>query len=252
MLHLLHPGEKHDPGSVGGATESGSMKVCGANSVLEALKSGKVVKIYYSSENEKIREILDLAKKLRVPVYRTRVQEKVCAEISPVRYSTLEKIGEKALAENGFILILDGVNDPRNLGACIRTAEFFGCSGVVIKKRRAAPITEAVVRSSAGAVFHVEIAAEENLPSAVKRLKSLGFFILGAEIDGKEIMGVSMKPPVALAVGGEDKGISQGVKRLCDEIVRIPGVGKVKSLNLSVAAAIVMYEIFKSSNLSNV
>lgn len=227
------------------------MRICGANSVLEALKSGRVNKIYYSSDNPKIIEIVEIAKKMRIPVYRGKVPEKICAEISPIRYANLESIARKAIAENSFILVLDNVNDPQNLGACIRTAEFFGCAGVVIRRRRAVQITEGVVRASMGAVFHVNIASEDNLGSSIKKLKELGFFILGADLDGKDLRQVSLKSPVIVVVGGEDKGISARVKKLCDEIVRIPGCGKIGSLNLSVASAILMYEIFKSVNLSN-
>lgn len=252
MLHLSHPGEKHDLGSVGGATTSGLMRICGANSVLEALKSGRVLKIYYSSDSPKIREILERAKKLKIPVYRKRISESICAEVSPISYSKLEDLAKKAIMDNSFILVLDNVNDPQNLGACIRSAEFFGCAGVLIRKRRSAQVSEAVVRASMGAVFHIKIASEENLANAVRKLKELGLYVLGADLDGKDLRQMSMKPPLALVVGGEDKGISKGLKRLCDEVVRIPGCGKVGSLNLSVASAILMYEIYKSSNLSNV
>lgn len=228
------------------------MRICGANSVLEALKSGRVLKVYYSSENPKIREVIELAKKMGVPVYRTSLPEKICAEISPVSISSLEELARKALCDNSFILVLDNISDPQNLGACIRSAEFFGCAGVVIKRRRSANVTEAVVRASAGAVFHVKIASEENLLNAVRKLKEMGFFVFGADLDGNDVRKISMKPPLVLVIGGEDKGISKGLKKLCDEIGKIPGTGKVGSLNLSAAAAILMYEIYKSSNLSNV
>lgn len=227
------------------------MRVCGVNSVLEALKSGKVVKIYYSSENPRIREILEIAKKSKIPVYKAKIQEKISAEISPISYTPLDLIAKKAIGENGFILILDNVNDPQNLGACIRSAEFFGCAGIVIKKRRAVQITEGVVRASMGAVFNVKIACEENLPNAIRKLKEYGFFAIGVDLDGRDLRRTSLKPPLIVVIGGEDKGISSGVKKLCDDVVRIPGAGKINSLNLSVASAIIMYEIFKSSNLIN-
>ncbi|MDI9610862.1 MAG: 23S rRNA (guanosine(2251)-2'-O)-methyltransferase RlmB [Archaeoglobales archaeon] len=252
LLHLSHPSEKHDLGSVGGATVSDIMRICGANSVLEALKSGRVSKLYYNSENPKIMEIVEIARKMKIPVYRARVPEKICAEVSPVKYTSLETIAKKAIAENSFILVLDNVNDPQNLGACIRTAEFFGCAGVVIKRRRAVQITEGVVRASMGAAFHVKIASEDNLVKPLKKLKEIGFLVIGADLDGKDLREVSLSWPVAIVVGGEDRGISAGVEKLCDQIVKIPGRGKVGSLNLSVASGILIYEIFKSSNLSNV
>ncbi|MEM1593864.1 MAG: 23S rRNA (guanosine(2251)-2'-O)-methyltransferase RlmB [Archaeoglobaceae archaeon] len=226
------------------------MEVCGVNSVFEALKAGRVSKIYYSDEKG-IEKVLRIAKEKKIPCYRRKMREKVCAEVSPISFESVDAIAKKAIAENSFILILDNVNDPQNLGACIRTAEFFGCAGVIIKRRRAVGITEGVVRASAGAVFHVKIASEENLANVVKKLKKLGLFAIAAELDGEDIRGIKVDMPCALVIGGEDKGVSKAVKKLCDEIVRIPGVGKVGSLNLSVACGIVMFEVFKAKQLEN-
>ncbi len=226
------------------------MRVCGFNSVMEALKAKKVQKIYYSDESGKIKEILEIARKEKIPCYRMSMGEKICAEISPVSFSTVDEIAKKAVMEKGIILLLDNVTDPQNLGACIRTAEFFGCSGVIIKRWRAAGITEGVLRASAGAVFHIKIAREDNLASVVKKLKKMDFFIVAADLDGEDIQKTVLSPPAVLIIGGEDKGISQGIKKQCDLIVRIPGIGNVKSLNLSVACGIVMFELFKN-RLSN-
>jgi len=222
------------------------MRVCGFNSVMEALKAKKVQKIYYSDESGKVREILEIARREKIPCYRTSMREKICAEISPVSFSTVDEMVSKAIMERGTILLLDNVSDPQNLGACIRTAEFFGCSGVIIKKWRAAGITEGVLRASAGAVFHIKIAREDNLTSVVKKLKKMGLFIVAADLDGEDIRRTILSPPAVLVVGGEDRGISKGIKRQCDLIVRIPGTGNVKSLNLSVACGIVMFELFKN------
>lgn len=226
------------------------MEVCGVNSVLEALKAGRVIKIYYSDEKG-IGEVLKTAREKGIPCYQRKMKEKICAEISPIRFESVDAIARKAMIENGFILVLDNVNDPQNLGACIRTAEFFGCSGVIIKRRRAAGITEGVVRASAGAVFHAKIASEENLVNVVKKLKKLGFFTVAAELDGEDIRKVSFDIPCVLVIGGEDKGVSKGLKKLCDEVVRIPGAGEVGSLNLSVACGIVLFEVFKAKQLAN-
>lgn len=226
------------------------MEVCGVNSVFEALKAGRVSKIYYSDEKG-IEEVLRVAKEKGIPCYRRRAREKICAEISPISFESVDAIAKKALTENGFILVLDNVNDPQNLGACIRTAEFFGCAGVIIKRRRAVGITEGVIRASAGAVFHVKIASEENLASVVKKLKKLGFFAIAAELDGEDVRKIKFGTPCVLVIGGEDRGVSKGVKKLCDEVVRIPGAGKVGSLNLSVACGIVVFEVFKAKHLAN-
>ncbi len=226
------------------------MKVYGFNSVAEALKAGKVNKIYVvKTENPKIIRLLSKAKKKGIPIYsvdKLPNNERIAADISPIQYIDVDELIEKALKENGFILILDNVNDPHNLGACIRTAEFFGCSGVIIPKRRSAQVNETVVKVSAGAAMHIDIAREENLASVAKKLKKYGFYVIGADLDGEEeIFNVDFSPPVAIVIGGEDKGISKPLKNQCDVIVKIPGFGKINSLNLSVAAGIFMYEFVR-------
>ncbi len=226
------------------------MRVYGYNSVAEALKAGKVNKIYVSSTaNPKIQRLVSKAKKSGIPVYRLeKLPEKIAADVSPVSFASLDDIIEKTLRENSFILVLDSVTDQRNLGACIRSAEFFGAAGVLIPKRRAAQIGEGAVRASAGSVFHIDIAREENLASAIKKIKKYGIFAIALDLDGRDINGVDMSPPLALVVGGEDKGISHPVKKQCDEVVRVPGFGRVGSLNLAVAAGIAMHEIAKRIN----
>ena len=222
------------------------MKVYGYNSVVEALKAGKVGKLYVSrSTNPKILKVIEKARRMGIPVYTVKNlpgNEKIAADVSPIKYVDSDLIIEKALRENKFILILDNVQDPQNLGACIRTAEFFGCAGVIIPKRRAAQVTGSVIKASAGAAFHINIAREENFASFAKKLKKYGFYLVGAEVDGEDILKVDLSPPVTIALGGEDKGISAPLRKQCDVIIKIPGFGKVGSLNLSVAAGILMYE----------
>lgn len=226
------------------------MKVYGYNSVSEALKAKKVNKIYVSKEGDlKIGMLISEAKSRGIPVYTVEnLPGKIAADVSPINYKKVDEIIKKALENNGFILILDNVTDQRNLGACIRTAEFFGAAGVLIPKRRAAQVNEGAVKTSAGAVFHLDIAREENLVSAIKKLKKYGFYIVAADLDGERLEIVNFSFPLALVVGGEDKGISHHVKKRCDSIVRIPGSGRIESLNLSVAAGIIMYEIAKKLN----
>jgi|Deesub1362A_J573_1020465.scaffolds.fasta_scaffold00086_45 23S rRNA (guanosine2251-2'-O)-methyltransferase len=233
------------------------MKVYGVNSVLEAIKTGKASKIYLareakSAKSPKITSIESKARKMGIPVvYVPRStlpaeSKGVAADVAPIKYIDFDYIIEKAIREGKFILILDGVDDPHNLGACLRSAEFFGCAGVLIPKRRSAQVTEAVIRVSAGAALHVDVAREENLASAVKKLKKLGFYVIGAEVGGEELWKVSFTPPVAIVIGGEDKGISRPVRKQCDVIASIPCYGRVESLNLSVAAGIFMYEFTRS------
>ncbi len=219
------------------------MRLRDINSIREALKEGKVVRIYHSgSKDGRVAEILELARKAGVPIYRMKMKERVVAEVSPVKFASLDEIANRALIKDTFILFLNNVVDQRNIGACIRTAEFFGSAGVVIEKRGAG-IAEGAVRASAGAIFHLPIARVENMASALKKLKKFDFRIIAADLDGVDVTSVDLSTPAALVIGGEDRGISKPVKKRCDVVVKIPGLGRVSSLNLSVAAGIMMYEL---------
>ena len=224
------------------------MKVMGINSVVEALKSGNVNKIFVLKDttNPRIKGIVALAKKKKIPVVYTPQLPKdargVMAEISPIKYKDVDTIVDKCVREGSFILFLDSVEDPQNMGAIMRSAEFFGCAGVVIPKRRCVQVNETVAKVSAGAVFHLDIARVENLANTLKKLKKFGITVVGADLDGEPLRNVDLSPPLAIVVGGEDKGLSKPVKKQCDFIAKIEGYGKINSLNLSVAGAIIMYE----------
>jgi len=224
------------------------MKVMGINSVMEALKSGNVNKIFVLKDysNPRIKKIVALAKKKKIPVVYTPQLPKdargVMAEISPIKYKDVDTIIDKCVREGSFILFLDSVEDPQNMGAIMRSAEFFGCAGVVIPKRRCVQVNETVAKVSAGAVFHLDIARVENLANTLKKLKKFGITVVGADLDGEPLRNVDLSPPIAIVVGGEDKGLSKPVKKQCDFIAKIEGYGKINSLNLSVAGAILMYE----------
>ena len=220
------------------------MKVTNINSIAEALKAGVVNKIYVGeSVTPRVAKIIAEAKRQKVPVVKVKNLRRIEADVSPIKYFDFDFLVEKALKENGFLLFLDSIQDPQNLGAVLRTAEFFGCSGVVIPKRRAVQVTEAVVEVSQGAAFHLKISRVENLATHIKKVKKYGFLVVGAELGGDDLRGVKFNPPLALVVGGEDKGISQPVKKQCDFLVEIKGCGKTSSLNLSVAAGILLYEV---------
>ncbi len=220
----------------------------GINSVMEALKSGNVNKIFVLKDysNPRIKKIVALAKKKKIPVVYTPQLPKdargVMAEISPIKYKDVDTIIDKCVREGSFILFLDSVEDPQNMGAIMRSAEFFGCAGVVIPKRRCVQVNETVAKVSAGAVFHLDIARVENLANTLKKLKKFGITVVGADLDGEPLKNVDLSPPIAIVVGGEDKGLSKPVKKQCDFIAKIEGYGKINSLNLSVAGAILMYE----------
>lgn len=221
------------------------MRVSGVNSVAEALKAGKVNKIYYdiSYKSRRVEEILKHAKKLGIPVVGLKkLESRIEADISPVKYRDLDYIAEKAVRTGSFLLLLDSVQDPQNLGAVIRNAVFFGCAGIVIPKRRSAQVNETVVKVSAGTALHADIARVSNLTNTIKGLKKLGFHVICAELGGKRIEEAFMEPPLAIVIGGEDEGVSKPVKKQCDEVVSIPSFGKAESLNLSCASAIFMYE----------
>ncbi len=235
---------------INGERKSWKMRVGGINSVAEALKSGKVNKVYVDKDtnNPRIREIIAMAKKRGIPVVYVprsslpKDSRGIAADISPIKYVEIDYLIDKCLRTGSFLLFLDSVEDPNNLGAVLRSAEFFGCAGVVIPKRRAVQVTDTVVRVSAGAALHLDIARVENMANALKKLKKFGVTVVGADLDGEDIINVDLSPPVAIVIGGEDRGISRPVKKQCDFIAKIPGRGKVNSLNLSVAAGIFMFE----------
>jgi len=217
------------------------VKITDLNSIKSALLEGKVIRIFHSGDKSpRIAEIIEIARKKGVPVYR-KEGERLSAEISPIKYAEFDYIVKRAIARNTFILFLDNVVDQRNIGACIRTAEFFGAAGVVLPKRRGGSVQEGALKASAGAVFHIPIARVENFAAAIKKLKKLGFAAMAADLDGEDLEKVSVSLPAAVVIGGEDKGVSRPVKKQCDAVARINGVGKVNSLNLSVAAGIVLY-----------
>lgn len=145
-----------------------------------------------------------------------------------------------------FLIILDEISDPHNLGAILRTADAAGAHGVVIPRRRSAPLTPTVAKSSAGAIEYVQVARVANLPQTIEGLKKKGLWIVGAEADGEDIFwDARLDGPLALVIGGEDKGLGRLVKERCDSLVRLPMSGRVNSLNASVAAALLAYEVLR-------
>lgn len=235
------------------------MKIEGRNAVLEALKSGRVVERVYVKSGERegsIRAVLarareagclvDFVEKTQLDAMsETGRHQGIVALCSAHEYA---EIGDMlALAaereEAPFIVMPDGLYDPHNLGAIIRTAEAAGAHGCVIPKRRAVGITAAVVRASAGAVAHMPVARVTNMVAAMKELKDAGLWICGASMDGQSLYDADLSGPVAVVIGGEDGGLGQLVSKNCDFTVRIPMRGQIGSLNASVAAGIIMMEV---------
>lgn len=234
--------------------------VVGRNAVLEVLDSKLTVEKILVAKGDtsgSINKIIPIAKERGIPVIEAdrrkldsmsagESHQGVIAYVTPYRYSEVKDILDKA-AEKGekpFILILDEIEDPHNLGSIIRTAELSGVHGVIIPKRRSASVNSTVYKTSAGAVNHMLIAKVSNLAREVDELKEEGIFVYGADMDGDSAsFATDFSGGVALIIGNEGKGISRLLKEKCDSIVSIPMAGKLNSLNASVAAGILMYEV---------
>lgn len=234
----------------------------GRNPVLELIESGKDInKIFIQAgeRNGSITKIIAKAKEKRivmVEVQKTKLDEMsetknhqgVIAIVPPFEYCDVYDILEyaKEKEEKPFIIILDGIEDPHNLGSIIRTAETAGAHGIIIPKRRAAAVNATVAKTSAGAVEHVKIARVSNLNDTIKYLKDEGVWIYGTDGTAKTMYYTQdFKSATALVIGSEGFGMSDLVKKNCDELIKIPMKGKITSLNASVSAGIIMYEVVK-------
>lgn len=207
-------------------------------------------------------EIVELARAAGVPVDTIERSELdrvvgaqdhqgVVAEAAPFPFVTLEELIRSFGEPFPLVLALDGIVDPRNLGALARTAEACAANGIVIARRRAAPVGPAAYKASAGALAHIKVARVTNLSQAVDELKERGLWAFGIDPAGDKLYTeADFKQPVLLVLGAEAKGISRLVRAKCDYLVRIPMYGKVSSLNVSVAGALVMYEIARQRHQS--
>jgi 23S rRNA (guanosine2251-2'-O)-methyltransferase len=240
-----------------------SRVVYGIRPVLEALRArARDVSLLLVVEGETqkaVREVVDAARAAEVAVEtKARVvvdemaghgnHQGVCAVVGEYPYVEPEGLLETARArgEAPLIVVLDGVQDPQNLGALVRSAHVLGAHGIIIPQDRAAPVTPAVVRASAGATEHVQVARVVNLARALDALKEAGLWIAGGVADSASApWDVDLTGPTALVVGAEGKGIRPLVLRQCDFLVRIPMLGRVASLNVSVAGALLMYEALR-------
>lgn len=179
---------------------------------------------------------------------RTGFHQGVIAVAAARAYCTLEDILDRAdeLGESPFVVVCDGIEDPRNLGAIIRCAECAGAHGIVIPKHRSVGLTAAADKTSAGAAEHMLVARVPNLPAALEQLKKRGVWIYGAEAGGESALWkTDMKGPICLVIGSEGAGMGRLVREKCDFVMSIPLHGKVNSLNASAAAAVLLYEIVR-------
>ena len=237
-------------------------QVEGRNSVLELLESEKDVNKIFVTRGEKqgsINKIIGRAKGkgiVLVEVDKSKLDEMsqtgnhqgVIAIVPPFEYCDVEDILEEAKSRNEepFVLILDGIEDPHNLGAIIRTAETAGVHGVIIPKRRAASVNSTVNKVSAGAVEHMKIARVNNINDTIQFLKDNGLWIIGTDAKAENYYyEQDLTGPIALVIGSEGFGMNRLVSENCDILVKIPMKGKITSLNASVSAGIVTYEIVK-------
>lgn len=243
-------------------------QVEGRNSVLELLESNKDINKIFVERGEKhgsINKILAIARDKKIVIVekdkkqmqqmaQTENFQGVIAIVPPFEYCEIEDILEYAKQKNEdpFILILDGIEDPHNLGSIIRTAETAGVHGVIIPKRRAASVNSTVNKVSAGAVEHMKIARVNNINDSIKTLKDNGAWIIGTDINAENFYyNQDMTGPIALVIGSEGFGMNRLVRENCDILVKIPMQGKITSLNASVSAGIITYEIVKQRKQKN-
>lgn len=235
--------------------------VAGRNAVMEALKGSRSVNklmIANGSTEGSIKEIIAVAKDKGVNIQywdRSKLDsiargirhQGVLAQVAPVQYAELEDILQVAKDRNEppFIVLLDELEDPHNLGAILRTADAAGVHGVLIPKHRSCPLSATVAKTSAGAVEHVPVARVGNLVQTIKKLKQEGLWVAAADMDGKDYYDTDLTGPLLLIIGSEGQGVGRLVKEQCDFVVRIPMVGRINSLNASVAGSILMYEAMK-------
>jgi 23S rRNA (guanosine2251-2'-O)-methyltransferase len=234
--------------------------IYGINPVSEALRSDrcpiKEVRLAEGRDLARLEEIIGMAESQGVAITRvTRSQldsltastphQGVAGLIDQFNYADLEQVLQQVEGAP-LLLVLDGIEDPRNLGALIRTADACGAWGVIIPKDRAAAITPAVAKSSAGAVFHIPVVRVANIPTTVRRIKERGVWVVGAAAEAQtDLFHQDLTIPLAVVVGGEGRGLRPLVTRECDFLVSIPMKGKVNSLNASVAGSIILYEVIR-------
>lgn len=254
---VAKPDRKTDA-QMNAAPEEAEGLVVGRNAVKELLADGRDVEKIYIQRGERegsINLLVGIASERKIPIielYRAKLDrmsngmrhQGIVAIASEHNYSTVDEILEYAesIGEAPFIVVLDGVVDPHNLGAIIRSAECMGAHGIIIPKRRAVGLTATVAKASAGAVMHMRVAKVTNLAQTIDELKEKGLWFYAADMDGESVYKSDLGGSVAIVLGSEGDGISRLVKEKCDFTVSIPMYGRVNSMNVSCAAAIILSE----------
>ena len=234
--------------------------IAGRNAVMELLKSSKDINKIFVEKGERhgsINEIIARAKEARVVIVEVEKaklnmmaenHQGVVAVVPPFNYCEIEDILDlaKERGEDPFILVLDGIEDPHNLGSIIRTAETAGVHGIIIPKRRTVSVNATVAKTSAGATAYVKVARVNNINDSIRKLKDAGLWVIGTDGEAKtEYYNQDLKGPIAIIIGSEGFGMSKLVKENADILIKIPMKGQINSLNASVSAGIVMYEVVK-------
>lgn len=235
--------------------------VMGRIPAIETLKSDRDINKVFLQEGlsgGKLKEIQSEAKKRKIQlsfVPKSKLDllsdgenhQGVIVAASPVAYAELEDLftAAKEKEESPFFLLLDGIEDPHNLGSIMRTADAAGVHGIIIPKRRAVGLTSTVAKASTGAIEHVPVVRVTNLVQTIDELKERGLWIFGTDMDGKDYRQWEVDSPIGLVIGNEGKGLSRLVKEKVDETLTIPMTGHVQSLNASVASSLLMYEVFR-------
>jgi 23S rRNA (guanosine2251-2'-O)-methyltransferase len=242
--------------------------IAGRNPVIEALRSGSPIEkvvVLFGVRGSAIDRIRELARQNSVPLVEVNKQkfrelvndtttQGVVALVGTKEYVSVDALlnSAKERQEPPFLLVLDEIQDPQNLGAIIRTAECAGAHGVIVAKHHSATVNQTVARASAGASEQLPIAKVTNIATTLDELKTQGLWIVGADAGGDKLYyELDYKTPIAIVVGNEGEGIRRLVKEKCDFLVRIPLFGNIGSLNASVAAALVMYEVVRARNGSH-
>lgn len=242
-------------------TEQNSNIICGRNPVLEAVRSGREIDrllVAHGVSGGSVTAIIAKCKQRGILIKEISPQkldyycgganhQGVAVMFASQEYSTPEEILNyaKEKNENPFIIVCDEIEDPHNLGAIIRTAEACGVHGIIIPKRRSASLNATVAKSASGALEYMRVARVTNIPNTIDFLKENGVWVFGADMDGDDYANIDFDMPCALVIGNEGKGIGTLTAKKCDGIVSLPMCGKINSLNASVAAGVLMYEVLR-------
>jgi 23S rRNA (guanosine2251-2'-O)-methyltransferase len=239
--------------------------ICGVHAVYEVLAAGRQpverIHVLRDARLPRLKQILDLARERGVPVRKEEravldkiaggvVHQGIVAIASETSYAPLKRIFDAKLP---CVVVLDGIEDPHNLGAVIRTAEASGVSGVIVPERHSAPLSAAVAKASAGALAYVPVIRVTNIANTLDELKTNGLWVVGVDEEGERLWtDFDYTSPVALVFGGEHRGLRRLVREHCDVVVRLPMLGRVGALNVSVTAGILLYEVVRQRGTASI